>query len=171
MTTLCRARQTGAPERFPAKRVRKRPLPMRAIAGVVYRNGRRGALLIVRRPSRGLLGGLWELPNVEGSDPSTLGAMLREQYGIRTTGRLSLGRVEHVFTHRTLTLDLIQLRHTGGVLRPASEPARWCSRSELEGIPFSTLMRKSFRVNGELRSPARTARLRRASGAARTRGS
>ncbi|MEE8557328.1 MAG: NUDIX domain-containing protein, partial [Myxococcota bacterium] len=144
MTTLCGARKTGAPERFPAKRVRKRPIPMRAIAGVVHRDGGRRALLIVRRPIRGLLGGLWELPNVEGSDPSTLRAMLREQFGIRTTGRRSLGRVEHAFTHRALTLDLIELRHTGGALRPASEPAKWCSRSELKRTPLSTLMKKSL---------------------------
>jgi A/G-specific adenine glycosylase len=55
----CEARASGDPERWPERApVAERPT-VHAACGVVRR---RGKVLVVRRPERGLLGGLWEFP-------------------------------------------------------------------------------------------------------------
>jgi A/G-specific adenine glycosylase len=155
LAEICRGRRSGSPERFPAARPRAQPRRMEAIAGVVRERTRRDAVLLVRRPSRGLLGGLWELPNVEGSDAAALRSFLRERLGMRTRTGTHLGRVEHVFTHRVLTLELVELKHTSGEL-PARDgaSARWCVEADLGALPLSALMVKSLSLAG-LKPPSR----------------
>jgi A/G-specific adenine glycosylase len=149
LARLCRGRQTGSPERFPAPRERARPCTVQAIGALVRNRARPDAVLLVRRPSRGLLGGLWELPNVEGSEAAPLIAELRERFGVRTRAPRTVGQIQHVFTHRSLTLDLVELRHTGGErLQIDGTPARWCDEGELARLPLSALMTKSLRLAG-----------------------
>ena len=82
---FCAARGRD-PERFPAPRVKSRgQARVHAVAGVLVRRGR---LLIVRRPSHGLLGGLWELPTAEGTDPAALVARRARAHRARGRGRL-----------------------------------------------------------------------------------
>jgi A/G-specific adenine glycosylase len=65
---LCKARQAGTQEQRPVLK------PKRAVPHYVHAAGviiRRGRVLLAQRPSKGLLGGMWEFPNgrVNG-DPS-----------------------------------------------------------------------------------------------------
>lgn len=87
----CIAFASGEPERFPAPR-RKAERPVRfGIAHWIERNGR---VWLVRRPSKGMLGGMAALPGPEwtGEQPQT--------------GQV-LGRVTHFFTHFRLELSII----------------------------------------------------------------
>jgi A/G-specific adenine glycosylase len=146
---ICKAHRSGSPERFPAPRARAQPQKVEAIAGVVRQQTHRDTVLLVRRPSRGLLGGLWELPNVEGSDAAALKSFLRDRLGIRSRSGPHVGQIEHTFTHRALTLELVELRHTGGDLLPRDgTSARWCSEAGLAELPLSALMTKSLRLAG-----------------------
>jgi len=86
----CRAFASGEPERFPAPK-RKRERPHRH--GVAYWIERRGAVWLVRRPDKGLLGGMAALPGPEWS---------AEQPGER-----GLATIHHGFTHFTLDLHLV----------------------------------------------------------------
>jgi A/G-specific adenine glycosylase len=145
--SFCAARAAGDPERFPAPAKRAAVRAVRAVAGVCTRAGR---VLLVRRPSRGLLGGMWELPNLEGADPAALVAALRERTGVRTAIGPSLGRVRHQFTHRDLALEVLRLDDAGGRLSRAAKPdARFCSAADLERLPLSKLTKKAL----ALRSP------------------
>ena len=147
VASLCAACARGDPERFPAPAKRATVRPVRAVAGLVTRAGR---VLLVRRPSRGLLGGLWELPNVEGADPLALVAALRARTGVRTSIGASLGRVRHQFTHRNLALEVLRLDDAGGRLsRAARAEARFCSAADLARLPLSKLTKKAL----ALRSP------------------
>lgn len=87
----CRAFASGEPERFPAPK-RKATRPTRyGIAHWVERNGH---VWLVRRPARGLLGGMASLPGPEWSDePPKIAA--------------PLGKVIHVFTHFRLELAIV----------------------------------------------------------------
>jgi A/G-specific adenine glycosylase len=134
----CRAAATGRPEDFPAVRARPAPREVRAVAGAIARDGR---WLLLRRPSRGLLGGLWELPS--GESVAELLAELSLRSGLVAAPGRELGRVRHVFTHRALELRVIALERAGGRLRRGSaEQARWCSRAEIDRLPLSRLMHK-----------------------------
>jgi A/G-specific adenine glycosylase len=151
LRTLCRG--TGSPQSFPEPRARAGPREAFATAGLV-RHRRRQAVLVSRRPSRGLLGGLWELPNVEGHDVRALRRHLRDAYGIRATASVRLGKVDHVFSHRALALEIVGFESTGnGVLE--TETARFCTAIELGDLPLSALMRKSLALGG-VRVPGRT---------------
>jgi A/G-specific adenine glycosylase len=140
--SLCGALRSGDPERFPTAAQRAAVRPVRALAGLVERRGR---VLLVRRPSRGLLGGLWELPNAEGGDAEALVAALRERTGIRTAPGGVLGQVRHRFTHRDLRLEVMRLTDSGGRLRPAvRREARFCGAAELARLPLSALAKKAL---------------------------
>jgi A/G-specific adenine glycosylase len=84
----CRARALGAPERYPVK-AKKAPKPRRA--GTAYWLEHDGHVLLVRRPPKGLLGGMLALPEAAPAE-----AQWREA-----------GSVDHVFTHFALTMKLL----------------------------------------------------------------
>jgi len=145
----CEARQLGTPESYPKPRKRASPKPVRAVAAVIERGSRPLRRLVVRRPSRGLLGGLWELPSFELGSFDSLEAAVRERTGLRVEVGRELGVVRHVFSHRTLTLVL---KHCSPLDRRATAPpplstsddmeARWCSDADLAELPISRLMQK-----------------------------
>jgi A/G-specific adenine glycosylase len=92
LSSLCAARQAGVPERYPVKAA-KAPKPRRQ--GIAYWLEHDGRVLLVRRPAKGLLGGMLALPtDSEGAPPAQ--AEWREA-----------GSVDHVFTHFALNMRLL----------------------------------------------------------------
>ena len=88
----CAAYASGTPESFPAPRVRK-PRPVRY--GVAWWIERDHHVWFVRRPARGLLGGMAALPGSEWTEA-----------GQEAAG--TLGTVRHVFTHFALDLAIVE---------------------------------------------------------------
>ncbi|MEA3049195.1 MAG: A/G-specific adenine glycosylase [Sphingomonadales bacterium] len=88
LAAMCRARAAGEPERFPVKAA-KAPRPRRE--AIAYWLEHDGDVLLVRRPAKGLLGGMLALPE---APPAA--AEWREA-----------GAVDHVFTHFALTMRLL----------------------------------------------------------------
>ncbi|MEJ7777723.1 MAG: A/G-specific adenine glycosylase [Sphingomicrobium sp.] len=90
LSDRCVAFASGNPERFPAPRTR-RVRPVRY--GIAYWVEQKGAVWLVRRPARGLLGGMAALPGGEWTEepPAALTA---------------LATIRHVFTHFELRLTL-----------------------------------------------------------------
>jgi A/G-specific adenine glycosylase len=99
LMTECRAQAEGDPARYPVKAV-KAARPHRY--GTVFWATREGAVLLVRRPDKGLLGGMRALPTGPWSDtpPGLAGAP--DGHG----WKLIHGTVSHGFTHFTLDLAL-----------------------------------------------------------------
>ena len=67
-----------------------------------------GRLLMKKRPSKGVLGGLYELPNIlkKSDDPSAIEKELFETYGIKIRLQEKLGEKKHVFTHIVWHLEV-----------------------------------------------------------------
>jgi A/G-specific adenine glycosylase len=148
LTRTCAARRAGDPESYPAPRKRPRPRQVQALAGLLERDPPR-AVLLFRRPARGLLAGMWELPTTEGTDPAALIAHVRERTGLTTCPGAELGRLRHVFTHRELTLRLLRLHRAGPTPRTTpSDDARWFRPAELLDLALSSLARKSLALSG-----------------------
>lgn len=98
----CAAYATGAPETYP-RRAAKAERPRRH--GAVFRIERDGALWLVRRPDKGLLGGMAALPTTEWrSKPWSRADALAEAPAAGAWKKI--GAVGHVFTHFALTLDV-----------------------------------------------------------------
>jgi A/G-specific adenine glycosylase len=88
----CGAFSSGRPERFPGPKLR----PSRPVRhGIAYWIERDGAVWLVRRPARGLLGGMASLPGPEWGGLAS------------TAAGPPLASVRHVFTHFELRLTII----------------------------------------------------------------
>ena len=86
----CRACASGTPHAFPAPKIR-RQRPHRQ--GVAWWTERDGAIWLVRRPAKGILGGMAALPGPEWEqNPPAVAA---------------LATVSHGFTHFTLDLHIV----------------------------------------------------------------
>ena len=140
----CRAARAGDPERYPARKGKKAPHEVVLVSGVVRRAQK---LLMLRRPSTGLLGGLWELPTRAGRSASALAAVLGEEIGVQTKPGAPVGRVRHQLSHRLLDVRIVKLEFLGGRLhRRKRGEAIWCTAAEAEELPLSSLTRKVLRV-------------------------
>ncbi len=142
----CAARRAGDAESLPIKRKKSK---QREVAATAAWLPRRGTILAVRRPAKGLLANLWELPGGEfenGSDPrSSLRRSLRERIGLSVSRLEAGGEIEHVFTHLRLRLHLFRASGVQGRVRLRDHSAhRWIRPSAFSELPHATVMRKAF---------------------------
>ena len=93
----CEGLKTGAPARYPLK-TKKAERPHRHGHAFVLRDGE-GRIGLVRRPDKGLLGGMVGLPTSDWSATPTFTAPVDADW-------VEVGAVEHVFTHFSLTLTV-----------------------------------------------------------------
>jgi A/G-specific adenine glycosylase len=118
---LCRAHAEGREEDYPRK-ARRGARPVRRAVALLAREGER--VLLVKRPDRGLLGGLWSLPQ-----RSTAGELARD-FGVR--GLRRLGRVRHEYSHFTLELEVYRARAAGErMVRPGAVALDGATRKAL----------------------------------------
>jgi len=98
----CAAYASGAAETYP-RRAAKAERPERF--GVAFRAERDGAIWLVRRPDKGLLGGMAALPTTEWRGEEWTRAEALKHAPAKAKWR-EAGAVRHVFTHFALTLDV-----------------------------------------------------------------
>jgi A/G-specific adenine glycosylase len=137
----CRARQRGDQATFP-RRVRKREGALRRGAAFVALRADR-CVLMRRRPPKGLLGGMTEVPTTPWThdfdvDQALLGAP--EIACARPKWRRLPGLVSHVFTHFPLELVVYRAQLPRRAIAPAG--ARWIALADLGGEALPSLMRK-----------------------------
>ena len=93
----CEAYASGTPERYPV-RAKKADRPRRLGTAFVLRD-RAGRVGLVRRPDKGLLGGMLGLPTTDWSSEPDRTPPVQADWR-------DAGSVEHVFTHFALTLEV-----------------------------------------------------------------
>jgi A/G-specific adenine glycosylase len=136
----CEARKQGIQETLPVKG--EKPVrPLKRGAAFVARD-RTGAVLLVRRPENGLLGGMMQPPLGPWSDvfPSKTEAM--RQAPFKAEWKKRLGIVRHGFTHFELEIEVYE---TEVARRPKTE-GRWVS--DLANAALPTVMRKIIAAAG-----------------------
>ncbi len=138
VASSCRAyRELDDPGSIPAPPVRPRRPHVRAAIAAVVRGGK---WLVHRRPSTGLLGGLWELPGGKleagESAEAALRREVREETGLELADLVRSGRVRHGYSHFSVDLDVFQGRAFGR-LRASDDPGsfRWVTPAEFERLP------------------------------------
>ena len=117
----CVARRDQRVSELPAAR-KRRPLPQKEVQWLVLR--RNGAVLLERRPSSGIWGGLWCFPEVTGRAP---------------VGAKRLSPIEHGFTHFRLRIRPLLVNRA-----LTSISGRWMSLREAQAAalpaPVRTLL-------------------------------
>ena len=130
LAALCAARAAGTQRRYPAKAAKK---PRRREERTVLLLRCEGRLALCRRPEKGLLAGLWQLPDVPGTLDAAQALALAAQWGVRPTGIEKSVHRTHIFTH-------VQWEMTGYYLDCAAcgGDFSWAEAQELEerfGLP------------------------------------
>lgn len=132
---------TGTPETFP-KKVQKAPKPHRY--GTMFWAERDGRVLLVRRPGKGLLGGMRALPTGpwEATPPGLAGAPFDAVW------RVLDEHATHGFTH--FNLDCALAAATIGGHAGAAE-GEWWPIADLESAGLPTVFAKAARIFGRMR--------------------
>ncbi len=122
----CSSRLRGLQDSIPPKRARIM-IPHHDVVAAVFRR-KDGALFLVRRPSDGLLGGLWAFPSGRRDPGETLEDALRrsvrEKLRVRAVIQREVGTVRHAYSHYRITLHGFLCESPGGAL-PVGEETGW----------------------------------------------
>lgn len=93
---ICLSRQQNTVSDYPVRK-QKKARKIEQYTVYILRCGNRIALR--KRPQQGLLAGLWELPNTEGSAEIQEALKTAEQWGCQPMEAVSMTRRVHIFTH------------------------------------------------------------------------
>ena len=148
---FCVGHAAGDAQELPRRAPKRAPKTVHAVAALVLR---RGKALAVRRPERGMLGGLWEMPGADVASPraatgSTLARVLRDRTGLSMLRIEPAGRIEYAFTHRLLHLRLFRCEADRGRVRLEGwDTHQWVSTSRLGALPLGTVTKRALAAVG-----------------------
>ena len=140
----CQAYLSNTVEMYP-RRIKSKATPLYNIAvGVVVKNKK---ILITRRKSEGLLGGLWEFPGGRiKKRESTEKACVREileKTGLNVEICQYLTQVKHAFTHFRITVDVYICNYANGMVE-LNGPVdyKWISINQIDDYPLHKTIHK-----------------------------
>ena len=143
VASLCAASKENLQAELPVMKEKKAIPHIIVTAGILCQDGK---VLIARRPTSGLLGGMWEFPGGKLESGEThaqaLARELAEELGITTLPGDLLGKYNHAYTHYRVTLYAYHAQITSGEvsLLEASD-ARWVEVGDLETYPMGKIDR------------------------------
>lgn len=134
----CRARRQGDPARFPIKAAKKMRPERKGLAWWIEADGQ---VWLVRRPDKGLLGGMMALPTGEWREDARTGPPpLAGEWQ-------AMGAVRHVFTHFALDLSVEALilhgRPEATALASAIGAGQWWPVGEIDQAGLPTLFARA----------------------------
>jgi A/G-specific adenine glycosylase len=139
LNSICDARQLGIQELRPVKS-KDQAAPLRKFsAAVIWQAGK---VLVLQRPSSGLLAGMWEFPNTRANGRVGLKRMLDKHLGLDLAVGQRLGMYDHAYSHFRARLQVFEIRMNG--TRPAIKTKRklaWKSPGALSSLPMGKLDR------------------------------
>jgi A/G-specific adenine glycosylase len=149
---ICKARINGTQEQRPVLKPKKETPHFTHAAGVIVdRIGnsakvQRGfptnkVVMLAKRPSKGLLGGMWEFPNGRvGGDPAEeLEPALETGYGLKVRRGKALGIVHHAYTHFRVTVHAYWCEL---IASADNESLKWVKLKELDDYPMGKVDRQ-----------------------------
>jgi A/G-specific adenine glycosylase len=141
---LCKARTLGIQEQRPVLKPRAEVPHYTVTAAVLRRNGK---ILLAQRPSKGLLGGMWEFPGGKVENGESIEACLareiREELGAGIQVGEPFGIYRHAYTHFRITLHAFLCELTDGEPRPVEAAGlAWVAPAELGNYPMGKVDRQ-----------------------------
>lgn len=144
-------------QNFPRKPAKKSPRAERTLTCVVTRPGEEGVeeYLLVQRPKKGLLAGLWEFPSLLLQENNTEGKQKRvlcDEVNRILRSCLNehllqyVGEVVHIFSHIHQTYVVYSLRLKERNVTPEMTTEQWLTRSGLQEAAVSTGLKKIVKL-------------------------
>ncbi len=153
LARICLARARGVQSERPVS-PRRSPTPHFEVAAALLADAA-GRYLIARRPTPGLLGGLWEFPSTPADASGTgqwaqesladfLVRAVDERLGIQIAAGGPVARIAHAYTHFRITLHSYPCRCLGGQPHPVAfyTAVAWAGPAELDAYPLPVAQRK-----------------------------
>lgn len=145
---MCQARANGTQEQRPILKPKKEAPHFTHAAGVIARrigNPPHDEVLLAKRPSKGLLGGMWEFPNgrVDGEPAEGLASALEAGYSLKVQTNEALGTVQHAYTHFRVTVHAFRCEL---VSMSENKRLKWVKLEELDDYPMGKVDRQIARV-------------------------
>jgi A/G-specific adenine glycosylase len=141
---LCKARALGLQEQRPVMNP-KLKVPHFIVTAAVIR--RKSKILLAKRPSKGLLGGMWEFPGGKVEKGESLEACLvreiREELGVGIQVGESVGIYDHAYTHFRITLHAFRCELSEGEPRAVEAAGLvWVLPTDMDGYPMGKVDRQ-----------------------------
>ncbi len=145
---FCRAFANGTQEKRPVMKP-KPEIPHVTVTAAVIQRG--DEVLLAQRPSKGLLGGMWEFPGGKQESGESLSACLereiREELGVGIEVGAEMGVFKHAYTHFRVTLHAFSCLLDGDVPRAIEvQDVRWVKLGELEQYPMGKIDRQIAKI-------------------------
>lgn len=154
VNSLCQARALGIQEQRPVRKPKTKVPYFIVTAAVLSRDGK---ILLTKRHSKGLLGGMWEFPGGKIEKGETLEGCLtreiREELGVDVRVGNPFGIYQHAYTHFRIILHAFRCELAVGEPRPieAAELA-WVNPADLGGYPMGKVDRQIAKKLVEMES-------------------
>ncbi len=134
----CEAKAAGVQEQRPVRKARKKPPHEEIVVAAIREEGR---YLIGKRPAKGLLGGLWELPGgkieVGETHQTALVRECREELGVHVRVGGMIASVKHAYTHLRVTLNVYRCTIESGAPSPNTHTElQWVRPNEFDTYAF-----------------------------------
>jgi A/G-specific adenine glycosylase len=141
LTKDCKARKAGTQKQRPILKSRKTVPHYFNAAGVIFKKGR---VLMAKRPSKGLLGGMWEFPNgqVDGNPAKGLIKTLEKGYGLKVYRKKPLVVIDHAYSHFRVTVHPFTCEL---ITTDKLRKLRWINVVDLEKYPMGKVDRQIAR--------------------------
>jgi len=141
---ICESRKNGTQDVRPVLKPKKAVPRHVYVAAVIVQRGR---VLLAQRPSKGLLGGMWEFPNSRvNADPAKeLIKVINAAYKLRVEKKDALGVIQHAYTHFKVTVHVFRCDCDP---IPKNKSLKWVRVSELNNYPMGKVDRQIARLVG-----------------------
>ncbi len=141
----CQALRNGTVDQRPVM-IKAEPIPHYIVTAAVIPDESRQRYLLTKRPSNGLLGGLWEYPGGKQEAGESLEDCIRreisEELGVMIKVGDPFGVYKHAYTHFKVTLHAFLCRVTKGDPKPlAASELGWFTEEELKDLPMGKIDR------------------------------
>ncbi len=145
LESLCQARRQNLVGLLPLKVARKKIPSRQQLALLLVDQGR---CLVQRRPTSGLLGGLWEFPGIDVAGEDPLEAVHQYCAGLEKIDKLSLlGQAQHTYSHFRLEVSFyrVDLEPRNRVEQGAQH---WLPLADLTQLPLHGAHKKLLPLIG-----------------------
>jgi A/G-specific adenine glycosylase len=134
---LCEAQKNGSQDFRPVRKT-KNAVPQYVHAAGVIAKGNK--VLLAQRPSKGLLGGMWEFPNgrVNENPAKELVKVLRAEYSLKVRKKEALHVVQHAYTHFKVTVHAFWCE----LISVSNDDLKWVMVKDLDAYPMGKVDRK-----------------------------
>lgn len=142
---FCEARINGTQAQRPVLKPKKEIPHYIHAAGVIIKDRK---VLLSKRPSKGLLGGMWEFPNgrVNGNPDEGLNTVLETGYRLKVQRHETLGTIKHAYTHFRVTVHAFRCELLSIT---ENKNLKWVGLGELDNYPMGKVDRQIARMLDE----------------------